>query len=78
MYLVLNSPPKVKLVSSPLIEYLKFLGAHGLSHVGLCYPGLSSEAKAHMWKSICVATLLTYACESMPMSSIDLCIMDKF
>ena len=35
---------------------------YGLSSSGMCYPGLSSEAKSYMWKTVC-SPVLTYGLE---------------
>ena len=35
---------------------------YGLSGKGMCYPGLCSEAKSHIWKTVC-SPVLTYGLE---------------
>ena len=35
---------------------------YGLSSSGMCYPGLSSEAKSYIWKTVC-SPVLTYGLE---------------
>ena len=35
---------------------------YGLSSSGMCYPGLSSEAKSYIWKTVC-CPVLTYGLE---------------
>jgi hypothetical protein len=37
---------------------------YSLAEIGMCYPGLSSDVKAHIWRSVCLPTLL-YGCESV-------------
>ena len=40
---------------------------YGLQSVGMSYPGLNSEAKAHLWRTICCPTLV-YGMDTIPMS----------
>jgi hypothetical protein len=44
---------------------------YGLSSVGMCYPGLSSEVKAYIWNTV-GAPMILYGMESVPLSSADL------
>lgn len=46
------------------------------SQVGMNYPGLSSEAKAYLWKSTCLPSLL-YGMESVSLSAQDLKHLDS-
>ena len=41
---------------------------YGLQSVGMSYPGLNSEAKAHLWRTICCPTLV-YGMDTIPMST---------
>ena len=39
-----------------------------LSGAGMCYPGLASETKSHLFKTICQPTLI-YGLDSVPISN---------
>ena len=43
---------------------------YGLSSSGMCYPGLSSEAKSYIWKTVC-SPVLTYGLECVYLKGID-------
>ena len=44
---------------------------YGYSNVGLCYPGLNTEAKLYLWSSICVP-ILTYGTERVNLCKTDI------
>ena len=46
-------------------------GTFGMTSIGLSYPGLDSDVKAFLWKSI-GSPLLTYGMESVALSNNDL------
>ena len=49
---------------------------YGLSGIGMSYPGLDSETKAHLWRTICAPSLI-YGCECLSMSQKDLCNLES-
>ena len=52
-------------------------GPLAVSSVGLCYPGLSSEAKQYLWKSA-ISPIAAYGCSSVNICAKDLELLDRF
>ena len=44
---------------------------YSLREIGMCYPGLSTEVKAHLWRSVCVPSL-TYGLECFSLTANDI------
>jgi hypothetical protein len=49
---------------------------YGLAHAGALYPGLCTEAKVHIWKTIGLPTL-TYGLEAVPLTKASLAAVEK-
>ena len=44
---------------------------YGLSDIGMCYPGLPSDVKSYLWKSVCAPCLL-YGCDTLYIGNIEM------
>ena len=49
----------------------------GLASIGCCYPGLSTEVKVHLWKTVGLPSLL-YGMENLELRAKDLRELEKF
>ena len=49
---------------------------YSLANAGLCYPGLSTESKVYLWKTVCVPSL-TYGCEAVALSDRHISLMES-
>lgn len=48
---------------------------YNFTEVGMCYPGLSSNVKAHIWRTVCLPSLI-YGCDARHITSTDVKKMD--
>ena len=44
---------------------------YGLNPVGMCYPGLNTNVKIHLWRTTCLPAL-TYGCEALHIDRVDI------